>query len=70
MTAGLTGDAAAVTAAAAIKTTDLTEAVSVSAVAAADTAEGVGLDSVADTNCPPFPNPALKRTRIFLFILF
>jgi hypothetical protein len=42
---------------AAIKTTDRTEVVS--AVAAADAAEGAGLDSVEDTYCPPIPNPAL-----------
>jgi hypothetical protein len=45
-----------VTAAAATKTTARTEVVSGSAVAAA---EGAGLGTVADTNCPPIPNPAL-----------
>jgi hypothetical protein len=54
MTAGLKGDAAAVIAAVAIRTTARTELVS--AVAMADAAEGAGLDSVADINCPPFPN--------------
>jgi hypothetical protein len=59
MTAGHTGDAAAVTAAAATKTMDRTEVVSGSAVAAADAAVGAGLGMVADTNCPPNHNPAI-----------
>ena len=59
MTAGHTGGAAAAIAAAATKTTDKTEVVSGSAVAAADAAEGAGLGTVADTNCPPNPILAL-----------
>jgi hypothetical protein len=56
MTAGLTGDAAAATTAAATKTTDRTEVVSDWAVAAA---VGAGLDTVADINCPRNSNPVL-----------